>query len=324
MYEAEEAFVTGTFGGLTPVREIDGRVIGDGGGAGPMTQRLTELYRSAIEADVAARAAGAARTARTMTLRINMWSSPRNLSTAMMYAWRQRADTTVLDEPLYAHYLRVTGRDHPGAADVLAAMEQDGETVVRDVLFAEYPTPVVFFKQMAKHLVDIDRSFLPRCRNILLTRDPHDMLTSFQIQVPDATLDDTGFPEMIEILDTLLAAGEEPVVIDTRILLADPPRVLAELCRRLGIDVRPGDAQLARRPQARGRRVGARTGTTPSTGRPAGSPTSTSTPTCSPASSPPTSSPSPSTNASSPTASCDGSGQTTTVTSTTCGVGRSR
>lgn len=170
-----------------------------------------------------------------MTIRINMWSSPRNLSTAMMYAWRQRADTTVLDEPLYAHYLRVTGRDHPGRDDVLASQDQDGEAVVRDVVLGGYATAVVFFKQMAKHLVDVDRSFLPACRNILLTRDPHDMLTSFQVQVPDATLDDTGFPEMIEILDTLLAAGEEPVVVDSRTLLQDPPRVLGELCRRVGV-----------------------------------------------------------------------------------------
>jgi hypothetical protein len=178
-----------------------------------------------------------------MTVRINMWSSPRNLSTAMMYAWRQRADTTVVDEPLYAHYLRVTGREHPGRDEVLASQSQDGDAVVRDVILAEHPTPVVFLKQMAKHLVDIDRSFLPRCRNVLLTRDPHDMLTSFQVQVPDATLDDTGFPEMIEILDTLLAAGEEPVVVETRSLLADPPRVLAELCRRVGVPY--DDAMLA-------------------------------------------------------------------------------
>lgn len=170
-----------------------------------------------------------------MTLRVNMWSSPRNLSTAMMYAWRQRADTTVVDEPLYAHYLRVSGRDHPGRDEVLAAQDPDGDAVVRDVVLGPYETPVVFFKQMAKHLVDLDRSFVPLCRNILLTRDPHDMLTSFQVQVPDATLDDTGFPEMIEILDTLLAAGEEPIVVDSRILLDDPPRVLAELCHRLGL-----------------------------------------------------------------------------------------
>jgi branched-chain amino acid aminotransferase len=55
VYGADEAFVTGTFAGLTPVMEVDGRRIGhptcpapaaaDGGAAGPMTRRLTALYR---------------------------------------------------------------------------------------------------------------------------------------------------------------------------------------------------------------------------------------------------------------------------------------
>jgi len=101
------------------------------------------------------------------TVRINMWSSPRNLSTAMMYAWRQRADTTVVDEPLYAHYLRVTGRDHPGRDEVLAAMESEGAAVLRDVYgevdaqgiatapcaSCAYPTPVA----------DLDGSRCPDC-----------------------------------------------------------------------------------------------------------------------------------------------------------------
>jgi branched-chain amino acid aminotransferase len=52
VYAADEAFVTGTFGGLTPVREVDGRTIGSGDGAGPVTRRLTEWYRAAIEDDV--------------------------------------------------------------------------------------------------------------------------------------------------------------------------------------------------------------------------------------------------------------------------------
>lgn len=174
-----------------------------------------------------------------MTVRINMWSSPRNLSTAMMYSWRQRVDTTVVDEPLYAHYLSVSERCHPGTEDVLATQDSSGEAVVRDVLFGEYDTPIVFFKQMAKHLLDLDLGFLPACRNILLTRDPHDMLTSFQVQMPDATIDDTGFPEMIEILDTLLAAGDEPIVIDSQLLLQQPKVVLSQLCDRLDLDFDP-------------------------------------------------------------------------------------
>ena len=52
VYAADEVFVTGTFGGLTPVREVDGRTIGDGTGGGPMTDRLVGLYRDAIDADV--------------------------------------------------------------------------------------------------------------------------------------------------------------------------------------------------------------------------------------------------------------------------------
>ena len=53
VYGADEAFVTGTFAGLAPVREIDGRIVAhplkpkdDWTGIGPMTARLTGLYRT--------------------------------------------------------------------------------------------------------------------------------------------------------------------------------------------------------------------------------------------------------------------------------------
>lgn len=174
-----------------------------------------------------------------MTLRVNLWSSPRNVSTAMMYAWRQRADTTVIDEPLYAHYLRVSGRIHPGREATLASQENDGQTVVQRVILRQHPTPVVFFKQMAKHLIDLDRGFLGQCQNVLLTREPADMLQSFQREVPDATFADTGLEEMSEILDASLAAGQEPIVVDSKVLLEDPAGVLGELCRRLGLDFDP-------------------------------------------------------------------------------------
>jgi branched-chain amino acid aminotransferase len=51
VYGADEAFVTGTFAGLVPVREVDGRTIGDG--ARPVMERLRALYREAVERDVA-------------------------------------------------------------------------------------------------------------------------------------------------------------------------------------------------------------------------------------------------------------------------------
>lgn len=53
VYGADEAFVTGTFAGVAPVRSVDGRVLTDG--RGPMVERLQGLYRAHIAADVAAR-----------------------------------------------------------------------------------------------------------------------------------------------------------------------------------------------------------------------------------------------------------------------------
>ncbi len=56
VYSAREAFVTGTFAGVVPVRTVDGRTIGDGR-RGPVVERLQTLYRELVDADVAARAA---------------------------------------------------------------------------------------------------------------------------------------------------------------------------------------------------------------------------------------------------------------------------
>jgi branched-chain amino acid aminotransferase len=53
VYGADEAFVTGTFAGLAPVRTIDGRAIGEGV-PGPMLQRLRALYADLVQRDVAA------------------------------------------------------------------------------------------------------------------------------------------------------------------------------------------------------------------------------------------------------------------------------
>ena len=60
-----------------------------------------------------------------MTVRVAMWSGPRNISTAMMRAWENRPDTVVVDEPFYAAYLLRTGIDHPGRDEVIASQPTD-------------------------------------------------------------------------------------------------------------------------------------------------------------------------------------------------------
>jgi len=175
------------------------------------------------------------------TLRINVWSGPRNVSTALMYSFAQRADTRVVDEPLYAHYLTVTDADqlHPGADETKAAQFCDGQRVIDEVMLGPCDKPALFCKQMAHHLVDVDRSFLRVMSNVLLTRNPRDMLPSLAENIPNAGLRDTGYATQTELYQQLCAWGQEPPVVEAMQLLLDPPGVLRQLCQRLGIPFDP-------------------------------------------------------------------------------------
>lgn len=168
---------------------------------------------------------------------ICLWSGPRNVSTALMYSFAQLAGIRVVDEPLYGHYLRVSGADHPGRDDVIAAMNCDGDLVMQQLLEQQRrdPSRRLFLKHMAHHLVGIDTSFLAHTTNVLLVRDPREMLPSLTIQLPGAGLEDTGLKRQWQLFDELRVSGSAPVVVDSRELLLDPAVVLTELCRRIGV-----------------------------------------------------------------------------------------
>ena len=155
-----------------------------------------------------------------------------------MYSFREHPDVRVVDEPLYAHYLRISGAQHPGRDEVLGAMNPDGNAVMQDLLAAKTP-PRLFLKQMAHHAVDIDLGFLPQTDHLLLIRDPLDMLPSLTVQLPDAGLSDTGLDRQTELFDRIAATGRSPAVIDSRILLDNPPRILERVCRYLALDFDP-------------------------------------------------------------------------------------
>ena len=115
-----------------------------------------------------------------MTTPICLWSGPRNVSTALMYSFAQRDDIRVIDEPLYGHYLRVSGADHPGGQDVMDAMNCDGDAVMLKLIDqqAHDSTKRLFIKHMAHHLVGLDLGFLRQTDNLFLIRDPKEMLPS--------------------------------------------------------------------------------------------------------------------------------------------------
>lgn len=168
-------------------------------------------------------------------LRLSVWSGPRNVSTALMYSFAQRADTRVFDEPLYGHYLTRSEAEHPGRDEVIADMECDGQRVVRDTLLGPCDRKVLFFKNMAHHLMDLDWAFLDRLTNVLLIRNPEAMLPSLGKNLAQPILRDTGYLFQVELLDHLIAQGQTPPILEAREVLKNPASVLGQLCQRIGL-----------------------------------------------------------------------------------------
>lgn len=168
-------------------------------------------------------------------LRLSVWSGPRNVSTALMYSFAQRADTRVVDEPLYGHYLSVSDAEHPGAAEVMADMDCDSERVIQEVILGTCDRPVLFLKNMSHHLLQLDWDFLTQLTNVLLIRNPEEMLPSLAENLKQPILRDTGYKYQVEILDQLLAWGQTPPVLEAREILKNPASVLQQLCERIGL-----------------------------------------------------------------------------------------
>lgn len=171
------------------------------------------------------------------TKRICLWSGPRNVSTALMYSFAQRNDTEAYDEPLYAHYLihEKDRPEHPAESEIIAAQENRGEKVIQELFLGPSRSPIRFFKNMAHHLVELEWGFLGSLNNVLLTRDPKEMLMSYKNTIPEFKISDTGYPKLKKLCDAILALGQEPIVIDSKVLLQSPKTTLVKLCAKLDI-----------------------------------------------------------------------------------------
>lgn len=168
-------------------------------------------------------------------VRIHLISGPRNISTALMYSFAQRKDTTVIDEPFYGHYLAHTGIEHPGREEILASMRTRPKEVIEEVIFKAYDTEIVFFKNMAKHLSGFDFSFYEQLENVFLIRDPSRLIASFAKVVPEVMESEIGLKHEYELFKHLQEKGQQPLVLNSDTLLKNPPRILEKLCAALNI-----------------------------------------------------------------------------------------
>lgn len=175
-------------------------------------------------------------------MKIAMWSGPRNLSTALMYAFASRADCAVTDEPFYAAYLAATGIDHPMREAVIASQPTDPEKVAQ-ALTGPNPEgkPYWYQKHMTLHLIPaFDCAFLKGLTNAFLIRHPAQVIASYARKREAPTLADIGFVQQAELFDRVAdLTGTLPPVISAEAIRADPRAALTRLCAALGLPFDP-------------------------------------------------------------------------------------
>lgn len=170
-------------------------------------------------------------------VRVGMWSGPRNISTAMMRAWENRPDTVVVDEPLYAAYLQRTGIEHPMREEVIASQP----TRLQDAVAAlSAPLPdgvsVHYAKHMSHHVErDMDLEWTLAFRNVLLIRDPAEVVASYVRAREACEPDDIGIPQQGWLLELWDAHGADVPIVDAGDFLRAPEAHLRWLCDWLGI-----------------------------------------------------------------------------------------
>jgi Sulfotransferase domain len=171
-------------------------------------------------------------------MNIAMWSGPRNLSTALMYAFAARGDCAVWDEPFYAAYLQATGIDHPMKDLVIAAGEVDPARVAATCQRPPKGGKTVYYqKHMTMHMLpDFDLGFLSGLTNVFMIRHPARVIASYARKREAPTLHDIGFVQQARIFDHVAdATGQPPLVMDSADIRRNPKESLRNLCTALGI-----------------------------------------------------------------------------------------
>ena len=169
---------------------------------------------------------------------IAMWSGPRNISTAMMRSFENREDTFVSDEPFYAHYLKLTGIDHPMRKEVMETRNSDWDEVSQ-YLTGTIPQDksVWYQKHMAQHnLPGVELDWTSRLTNCFLIRNPGEVILSYSKKYEITSVYQLGFPQQFELYDKIEQdSGMSPIVIDSKDVLMNPKNMLQKLCEKLEV-----------------------------------------------------------------------------------------
>ena len=167
---------------------------------------------------------------------IHLVSGPRNISTALMYSFAQRADLKVVDEPYYAYYLLKSGKVHPGQEEILASQPHSVSEVENELKIKAAKTGL-FIKNMAHHMEYVTLDYLSLYHQVFLIREPKALISSFSKVIPNPDMQDIGLKTELELYQWLTQqVGNPPVILDSGEVLKNPEGVLKQLCKVLEMD----------------------------------------------------------------------------------------
>ena len=171
------------------------------------------------------------------TIRISMWSGPRNISTAMMRSFASRPECQAVDEPFYAYYLTKTGLHHPMYKEVIASQPTDWHVVAETLNAPRKAGSMLYIKHMTHHMTaEVDLSAFEDHRNCFLIRDPKRVIASYAAKWDRITTEDIGIKRQLDIFKTLEElTGRSPVVVEAEDILRQPEAMLKKLCAALDI-----------------------------------------------------------------------------------------
>ncbi len=168
---------------------------------------------------------------------IAMWSGPRNLSTALMRSFENRTDTTVIDEPFYAHFLKQTNLNHPGKDEIISTLDSDWDSIVKKIIGPIPQNKSIWYqKHMAQHnLEGYDINWIKKFHNCILIRNPKYVIPSYNKQhsLSDEKL--LGYSQQLDLIQILEEEGITPPIFDAADILEKPEQALKKICISVGI-----------------------------------------------------------------------------------------
>ena len=171
-------------------------------------------------------------------IKIAMWSGPRNISTTLMRSFSSRNDTSVIDEPFYAYFLKQTQIKHPEYKEIIKLYEYKYERIVSHLTGDNPDDSLIWYqKQMAQHKLPGDNiDWIKDVTNCFLIRDPMKVINSYSKIYDNITVELLGFPQINEIFQYAKNLNQAiPIVINTDSILKNPEKALQALCNKLNI-----------------------------------------------------------------------------------------